>query len=51
MKCTCEFCFAGPGGLRFCGAFITEDGQGGIVCPKCDKSYVNGKEVNLERKN
>lgn len=49
MKCYCGFKFAGPGEFRNCEAFITKDGQGGIICPKCGKCYVNGKEVKFEK--
>jgi len=50
MKCKCGFKFSGPGEYRNCEAFITEKGQGGVICPKCKRTYVNGKEVKLEKK-
>ena len=50
MRCKCGFKFAGAGEFRNCEAFITDKGQSGIVCPKCNKGYVNGKEVKLENK-
>lgn len=52
MKCKCGFKFAGPGEYRNCEAFIDSNGESGIICPKCNTSYVNGKEVkcnNLHR--
>lgn len=50
MRCKCGFEFAGPGEFRNCEAFITEDGQGGVICPKCNTTYINGQEVKLEDK-
>ena len=47
-KCKCGFKFSEPGEFRNCGAFITKEGDGGITCPKCNRSYVNGKEVKLK---
>ena len=47
MKCSCGFKFAGPGEFRNCEAFITAEGEGGITCPKCNKSYVDGVEVKF----
>ena len=47
MTCSCGFKFSEPGEFRNCGAFITKDGQGGIICPECGKAYVNGVEVEL----
>ena len=49
MKCKCGFKFAGPGEFRNCDAFIDENNQGGIICPKCKTAYVNGKEVELSK--
>ena len=43
MKCECGFEFAKPGEFRNCGAFITNEGHSGIICPKCDNAYVEGK--------
>ena len=50
MQCKCGFKFAGPGEFRNCEAFITKQGQGGIICPKCGQAYVNGSPVILERR-
>jgi len=36
---------AEPGEFRNCEAFITEDGNSGVICPECDRKYVNGEEV------
>lgn len=48
MKCSCGFKFAGPGEFRNCPVFVTKDGQSGIICPKCFKTYINGKEVKVK---
>lgn len=48
MKCKCGFKFSGPGEFRNCNAFITADGQSGIICPKCGQCYVNGAEVIVD---
>jgi len=48
MECKCGFKFAGPGEFRNCEAFIDEHGRGGVTCPECNTSYVNGHEVRLE---
>ncbi len=40
MNCECGFKFSGPGEFRNCGAFITEKGHSGIICPECGKRYV-----------
>jgi len=48
MKCKCGFKFAGPEEFRNCEAFITEDGESGIVCPDCGTCYVNNCEVKLK---
>ena len=50
MKCKCGFKFAEAGEYRNCEAFVTKDGQGGVVCPDCDKNYVNGIEVVFREK-
>lgn len=47
MNCSCGFKFAGPGEFRNCGAFITSEGKSGVVCPKCGKQYVDGREVKI----
>lgn len=49
MKCECGFKFSGAGEFRNCEAFITEDGQGGVICPNCGSAYVNGKKVVLSK--
>ena len=41
MICNCGFKFSGAGEIRNCPAFITSDGESGIVCPVCKKEYVN----------
>ena len=45
FKCKCNFKFSGPGEFRNCEAFITDKGQSGIICPKCQTKYVNGTSV------
>jgi hypothetical protein len=45
MKCKCGFEFAGPGQFRNCEAFVTEQGQSGVICPECGTRYINGQEV------
>ncbi len=47
MKCDCGFEFAGPGEFRNCAAFITENGNGGVICPTCGNSYVDGCKVTI----
>ena len=47
MTCKCGFEFSGPGEIRNCEAFVTDKGEGGIICPGCHRAYVNGVEVNL----
>jgi hypothetical protein len=49
MKCKCGFQFSGPGEYRNCEAFITKDGKGGVICPKCKKTYIDGVEVKLTK--
>ena len=48
MKCKCGFKFSGAGEFRNCDAFVTKDGKGGVICPKCKKAYVDGQEVKLK---
>jgi hypothetical protein len=48
MKCTCGFQFSGPGEFRNCEAFVTEEGHSGVICPKCQKAYVEGVEIELK---
>ena len=48
MKCKCGFEFAGAGEFRNCEAFITNQGEGGVICPKCKTAYVNGEEIELQ---
>lgn len=50
MECSCGFKFAKPGEFRNCEAFIV-GGKGGIICPKCNKTYIDGIEVKLKREN
>lgn len=38
-KCKCGFKFAKPGEFRSCDAFVTKDGKGGVICPKCKRKY------------
>ncbi len=45
MKCKCGFKFANPGEFRNCEAFITSDGRSGVICPKCGRSYIDGREI------
>jgi hypothetical protein len=47
MTCSCGFKFAGPGEFRNCDAFIM-DGKGGVICPKCGKWWLDGKEVKIQ---
>ena len=47
-KCKCGFKFAEPGEFRNCSAFVTKQGEGGIVCPDCSQAYVNGEPVFFE---
>ena len=49
-KCKCGFKFSGPGEFRNCEAFVTEEGNSGVVCPKCNQAYISGKPVTLEGK-
>ncbi len=49
MICKCGFKFAGAGEFRNCNAFITKEGKSGIICPKCQICYVDGKEVKLKK--
>jgi len=49
MKCKCGFAFSGPGEFRNCEAFISGEGQSGVICPKCGQAYVNDQPVILDR--
>jgi hypothetical protein len=49
MKCKCGFKFSKPGEFRNCDAFIDKRGRGGIICPKCNKAYIDYKEVKLDK--
>lgn len=40
LLCKCGFKFAGPGEFRNSNAFITKDGESGVVCPKCSQEYI-----------
>ena len=46
MKCKCGFTFAGIEELRNCETFLTDEGKSGVICPNCDKKYVDGCEVD-----
>lgn len=48
MKCSCGFKFAEPGEFRNCDAFLTAEGKGGITCPECRRSYVDGVEFRIK---
>jgi hypothetical protein len=48
MICECGFKFSGPGEFRNCNAFITDKGKSGIICPVCNRKYVDGVEVKLK---
>ena len=50
MKCKCGFQFSGAGEFRNCGAFVTKEGKGGVICPKCNTAYVDGRIVELVNK-
>jgi len=43
LECVCKFVFAGPGEFRNCNAFIDDEGDSGVICPKCGREYVNKK--------
>lgn len=47
MNCKCGFKFSEPGEFRNCEAFITNEGEGGFICPKCSRAYVGKREVQL----
>lgn len=51
MNCNCGFKFAGPGEFRNCNAFITADGDSGVICPDCHSEYVvrNGNLIPFRR--
>ena len=40
MKCECGFQFSGAGEFRNCAAFVTKDGESGVICPKCGNQYL-----------
>jgi DNA-directed RNA polymerase subunit RPC12/RpoP len=41
-KCSyCGFQFSKPGEFRNSDAFITKDGNSGIICPKCGRKYIS----------
>ena len=46
--CKCGFKFAGPGEFRNCNAFITDKGESGVICPKCNRKYIGDKEIKLK---
>ena len=41
MKCECGYEFAGPGEFRREQAFVTKEGDSGIICPTCGTWYVH----------
>jgi len=47
--CKCGFEFSGPGEFRNCEAFVTVDGMGGVLCPRCKRAYLDGKEIKLPK--
>ena len=49
MKCKCGFRFSKPGEFRNCEAFINSEGECGIICPDCKKTYIDGIEVKLTK--
>lgn len=49
LVCKCGFQFAGTGEFRNCDAFIDDKGRGGVICPKCGKRYIDGKEVICQK--
>jgi len=48
MICKCGFEFANPGEFRNCEAFVTDRGESGVICPKCDRKYIEGREVKVK---
>ena len=50
MKCDCGFQFVEPGEFRNCEAFVTADGDSGVVCPDCGATYVMGQRPESEDK-
>ena len=51
MNCKCGFKFSKTGEFRNCEAFITTEGKGGIICPECNRHYVDGQEVVVRKAN
>ena len=49
MTCECGFKFSGPGEFRNCEAFITKNGESGVICPKCERQYVCGEKKSKRR--
>ena len=47
MNCDCGFEFSGPGEFRNCEAFFTDEGKGGVICPKCGQAYIGLNKVDL----
>jgi len=37
--CECGFKFAGPGEFRNCEAYLDDDNQWWVICPKCGQIY------------
>ena len=49
MKCHCGFKFSKPGEFRNCGAFITDRGESGVICPKCNIKLLNSRDFIPKR--
>ena len=47
MKCKCGFKFSKAGEFRNCDAFITTNGRSGIICPACNRHYVDEIEIKI----
>jgi hypothetical protein len=48
MDCECGFKFSKLGEFRNSNAFITSDGESGVICPKCGNKYIGNKKVIME---
>jgi hypothetical protein len=48
LECKCGFMFSGPGEFRNCEAFITKDGQSGVICPNCAARYISKESLSDE---
>ncbi len=49
MVCKCGFRFSGAGEFRNADAFITDRGQSGVICPKCNAKYINSRDFIPEQ--